>query len=135
MGLRHRVHRSTLADANESRHWRRVWSDVVALHALFIRRARKFYANEDWGLDLTNTIYALDSTTIDRCLSLFDWAPLRSTKATVKMHTLLNLRGSVPAFIHISDGKIHYVSVLDFLPIEAGAFYVMDRGYLNFARL
>ncbi|MBK8306645.1 MAG: IS4 family transposase [Gammaproteobacteria bacterium] len=131
MGLRHSVHRSTLADANESRDWR-IWSDLAAL---FIRRARKLYANEDLGLDLTNTVYALDATTIDLCLSLFDWAPFRSTKAAVKMHTLLDLRGAIPAFIHISDGKMHDVNVLDILPIEAGAFYVMDRGYLDFTRL
>jgi IS4 transposase len=86
-------------------------------------------------LDLTNTVYALDSTTIDLCLSLFDWAPFRSTKAAVKMHTLLDLRGAIPAFIHISDGKMADVNVLDILPIEAGAFYIMDRGYLDFARL
>jgi Domain of unknown function (DUF4372)/Transposase DDE domain len=131
MGLRHSVHRSTLADANESRDWR-IWSDVAAL---FIRRARKLYADEDLGLDLTNTVYALDATTIDLCLSLFDWAPFRSTKAAVKMHTLLDLRGNIPAFIHVSDGKMHDVNALDILPIEAGAFYVMDRGYLDFTRL
>jgi hypothetical protein len=131
MGLRHGVHRSTLADANESRDWR-IWSDLAAL---FIRRARKLYANEDLGLDLTNTVYALDATTIDLCLSLFEWAPFRSTKAAVKMHTLLDLRGSIPAFIHVSDGKMHDVNALDILPIEAGAFYVMDRGYLDFTRL
>ena len=131
MGLRHSVRRSTLADANESRDWR-IWSDVAAL---FIRRARKLYAGEDLGLDLSNTVYALDATTIDLCLSLFDWAPFRSTKAAVKMHTLLDLRGSIPAFIHVSDGKMHDVNVLDILLIEAGAFYVMDRGYLDYARL
>jgi len=131
MGLRHEVHRSTLADANDSRDWR-MWSD---LSALLIRRARKLYHDEDLGLDLINTVYALDATTIDLCLSLFDWAPFRSTKAAVKMHTLLDLRGSIPAFIHISDGKMHEVNVLDLLIIEAGAFYVMDRGYLDFDRL
>lgn len=131
MGLRHRVRRSTLADANESRDWR-IWSDVAAL---LIRRARKLYDGEDLGLDLTNTVYALDASTIDLCLSLFDWAPFRVTKAAIKLHTLLDLRGSIPAFIHISDGKMHDVKVLDILPIEAGAFYVMDRGYLDFARL
>ena len=131
MGLHHRVHRSTLADANERRDWR-IWADVAAV---LIRRARKLYADEDLGLDLANTVYALDATTIDLCLSLFDWAPFRSTKAAVKMHTLLDLRGSIPAFIHVSDGKMHDVNVLDILPIEAGAFYVMDRGYLDFARL
>ena len=131
MGLRHEVHRSTLADANDSRDWR-MWSD---LSALLIRHARKLYHDEDLGLDLTNTVYALDATTIDLCLSLFNWAPFRSTKAAVKMHTLLDLRGSIPAFIHISDGKMHEVNVLDLLIIEAGAFYVMDRGYLDFDRL
>ncbi len=131
MGLRHRVHRSTLADANEMRDWR-IWSDLAAL---LIRRARKLYSDTDLGLDLTNTVYALDATTIDLCLSLFDWAPFRAAKAAVKMHTLLDLRGAIPAFIHISDGKMHEVNVLDFLPIEAGAFYIMDRGYLDFGRL
>jgi len=131
MGLRHRVHRSTLADANEARDWR-IWSDLAAL---LIRRARKLYSDTDLGLDLTNTVYALDATTIDLCLSLFDWAPFRTAKAAVKMHTLLDLRGAIPAFIHISDGKMHEVNVLDFLPIEAGAFYIMDRGYLDFGRL
>jgi len=131
MGLRHSVHRSTLADANDSRDWR-IWSDVAAL---LIGRARKLYRDCDLGLDLANTVYALDATTIDLCLSLFDWAPFRATKAAVKMHTLLDLRGAIPAFIHISDGKMHEVKVLDFLLLEAGAFYVMDRGYLDFARL
>ena len=131
MGLRHSVHRATLADANEARDWR-IWSDLAAL---LIRRARKLYSDTDLGLDLTNTVYALDATTIDLCLSLFDWAPFRTAKAAVKMHTLLDLRGAIPAFIHISDGKMHEVNVLDFLPIEAGAFYVMDRGYLDFTRL
>jgi len=131
MGFRHAPCRSTLADANESRDWR-IWADLAAV---LIRRARKLYVDEDLGLELKNTVYALDSTTIDLCLGLFDWAPFRSTKAAVKMHTLLDLRGSIPAFIHISDGKMHDVQVLDMLPIEAGAFYVMDRGYLDFARL
>jgi hypothetical protein len=131
MGLRHAIRRSTLADANDRRDWR-IWSD---LSALLIRRARRLYQEEDLGLDLTNTVYALDATTIDLCLSLFDWAPFRSTKAAVKMHTLLDLRGAIPAFIHISDGKMHEVNVLDLLLIEAGAFYVMDRGYLDFTRL
>jgi hypothetical protein len=116
MGLRHAVHRSTLADANESRDWR-IWCDIAAL---LIRRARKLYRDEDLGLDLSNTVYALDATTIDLCLSLFDWAPFRSTKAAIKMHTLLDLRGAIPTFIHISDGKFHEVNVLDFLPVEAG---------------
>ena len=131
MGLRHAPHRSTLADANDLRDWH-IWSDLAAL---LIRRARKLYRNEDLGLDLTNTVYALDATTIDLCLSLFAWAPFRSTKAAVKLHALLDLRGTIPTFIHLSDGKMHEVKVLDFLPIEAGAFYVMDRGYLDFARL
>ena len=110
----------------------RIWADLAQL---LIARARKLYVDEDLGIDLQNTVYALDSTTIDFCLSLFDWAPFRSTKAAVKVHTPLDLRGSIPAFIHISDGKMHDVRVLDLLPIEPGAFYVMDRGYLDFQRL
>jgi len=131
IGLRNEIRRSTLSDANESRDWR-IWSDFAAL---LIRRARKLYSDCDLGLDLSNTVYALDSTTIDLCLSLFEWASFRSTKAAVKMHTLLDLRGNIPTFIHISDGKMGDVKVLDIMPIEAGAFYVMDRGYLDFARL
>ena len=131
MGFRSAVKRSTLADANESRDWR-IWSDLAAL---LIRRARKLYANDSLGVDLDNTVYALDSSTIDLCLSLFEWAPFRSTKAAIKLHTLLDLRGAIPAFIHISDGKLHDVNVLDMLAFEAGAFYVMDRGYVDFARL
>jgi hypothetical protein len=131
VGLRHEIRRSTLADANESRDWR-IWSDFAAL---LIRRARKLYSDCDLGLDLSNTVYALDSTTIDLCLSLFEWASFRSTKAAVKMHTLLDLRGNIPTFIHVSDGKMGDVNVLDIIPIEAGAFYVMDRGYLDFSRL
>jgi hypothetical protein len=132
MGFRSAVKRSTLADANESRDWR-IWSDLAAL---LIRRARKLYAGDAvLGVDLDNTVYALDSSTIDLCLSLFDWAPFRSTKAAVKLHTLLDLRGAIPAFIHISDGKLHDVNVLDLLAFEAGAFYVMDRGYVDFTRL
>lgn len=131
MGFRQPVKRSTLADANEQRDWH-IWADLAEL---LIQRARKLYHSEDLGLDLDATIYALDSTTIDLCLSLFDWAPFRSTKAAIKLHTLLDLHGSIPSFIHISDGKMHDVRVLDLLPIEAGAFYVMDRGYLDFKRL
>jgi len=131
MGIRQPVKRSTLADANERRDWR-IWADIAKL---LIERARKLYGGEDLGLDIDSTIYALDSTTIDLCLSLFNWAPFRSTKAAIKLHTLLDLRGSIPSFIHISDGKMHDVRVLDILPIEAGAFYVMDRGYLDFERL
>ena len=131
MGFRSAVKRSTLADANELRDWR-IWADLAAV---LIRRARKLYANDSLGVELDNTVYALDSSTIDLCLSLFDWAPFRSTKAAIKLHTLLDLRGAIPAFIHISDGKLHDVNVLDMLSFEAGAFYVMDRGYVDFARL
>jgi hypothetical protein len=131
MGFRQAVRRSTLADANERRDWR-IWSEIAQL---LIVRARKLYADEDLGLDLQGTVYAMDSTIIDLCLSLFDWAPGLSNKATIKLHTLLDLRGSIPAFIHISDGKMHDVRVLDLIPIEPGAFYVMDRGYVDFQRL
>jgi len=131
MGFRSPVKRSTLADANESRDWR-IWSDLAAL---LIRRARKLYAGDALDVGLDNTVYALDSSTVDLCLSLFDWAPFRSTKAAIKLHTLLDLRGAIPAFIHISDGKLHDVNVLDMLTFEAGAFYVMDRGYVDFERL
>jgi hypothetical protein len=131
MGFREPVRRSTLADANETRDWR-IYAEFA--HHL-IAQARKVYANESLGMELANTVYALDSTTIDLCLSLFPWAHFRSTKAAVKMHTLLDLRGSIPTFIHISDGKLHDVNVLDLIVIEAGAFYIMDRGYLDFERL
>ena len=131
MGFCHSVNRSTLADANESRDWR-IRADLAAV---LIRRSRKLYLDEDLGLDLKNTVYALDATNIDLCLSLFDWAPFRKAKAAVKSHTLLDHKGSIPAFIHISDGKMHEVNVLDILVLEPGAFYVMDRGYLDFARL
>ena len=131
MGFRQPVRRSTLADANESRDWH-IWAEVAEV---LIRRARKLYCGEDLGLDLDSTVYALDSTTIDLCLSLFEWAPFRKAKAAIKLHTLLDLRGSIPAFIHISDGKMHDVRALDLLHIETGAFYVMDRGYLDFERL
>ena len=131
MGLSRTPARSTLSDALNQRDWH-------IYHALAMRlilRARDLYAQEPTGLELDATIYALDSTTIDLCLSVFDWAPFRSTKAAVKLHTLLDLRGNIPAFIHVSDGKLGDVNVLDILPIEAGAFYIMDRGYLDFARL
>jgi len=131
MGLRTPPARSTLADALNLRDWR----IYHALAQRLIARARMLYAQEPSLVDLDTTIYALDSTTIDLCLSLFEWAPFRSTKAAVKLHTLLDLRGSIPAFIHISDGKLHDVNVLDILPVEAGAFYVMDRGYVDFERL
>jgi len=133
MGLRQAVRRSTLADANERRDWR-IWADFAAV---LIRRANKLYVDEPLGLDvnIAGNVYALDSSTIDLCLSLFGWAPFRTTKAAIKLHTLLDLRGSIPSFIHISDGKMGDVNVLDILPLEAGAFYIMDRGYLDFARL
>jgi len=131
MGFRSSIRRSTLADANEGRDWH-IWADLAAL---LIKRARKLYCNDSFSIELHNTVYALDVTTIDLCLSLFPWAPFRSTKAAVKLHTLLDLRGNIPAFIHISDGKTHEVNVLDMLIAEAGAFYVMDRGYLDFSRL
>ena len=131
MGFCSPVRRSTLADANEGRDWH-IWADLAAL---LIRRARKLYCNDSFGIDLDNTVYALDATTIDLCLSLFPWAPFRSAKAAVKLHTLLDLRGNIPAFIYISDGKTHEVNVLDMLTFEPGAFYVMDRGYLDFSRL
>ena len=131
MGLRQEIKRSTLADANEARDWR--------IHAAFaehlIALARKLYVDDSIGFELANTAYALDSTTIDLCLSVFPWAPFRTTKAAVKMHTLLDLRGNIPTFIHISDGKLHDVNVLDVLVPEAGAIYVMDRGYVDFERL
>jgi len=131
MGFREPVARSTLADANESRDWR-IWE---AFAGRLIIQARELYLSEDLGLDLSNTVYALDSTTIDLCLSVFPWAHFRTTKAAVKMHTLLDLKGSIPSFIHISDGKLHDVHALDLLELEAGAIYVMDRGYVDFARL
>ena len=131
MGIRSPIKRSTLADANERRDWR-IYAEFAQR---LIAQARKLYSEEDLGLDLSNTVYALDSTTIDLCLSLFPWAPFRSTKAAVKMHTLLDLRGSIPSFIHISDGKLHDVNVLDMVIPEAAAIYVMDRAYLDFERL
>ena len=131
MGIGEPVARSTLADANELRDWRIYFELAQRL----IVKARVLYVGEDFGVELANTVYALDATTIDLCLSLFPWAPFRSTKAAVKLHTLLDLRGSIPTFIHISDGKLHDVNVLDLLIIEAGAFYIMDRGYLDFERL
>ena len=131
MGIRTSVRRSTLADANERRDWR-IYADFAQR---LITQARKLYAEEDFGIDLSNTVYALVATTIDLCLSVFPWAPFRSTKAAVKMHTLLDLRGNIPSFIHISDGKMHDVKVLDLMIPEPGAIYVMDRGYLDFQRL
>ena len=131
MGFREPVRRSTLADANEKRDWR-IYAEVAQG---LIAQARKLYTNDELGLDLTNTVYALDSTTIALRLSVFPWAPFRAAKAAVKMHTLLDLRGNIPSFIHISDGKMHDIHALDMLIPEAGAIYVMDRAYVDFARL
>jgi Domain of unknown function (DUF4372)/Transposase DDE domain len=131
MGFRSKVPRSTLADANETHDWR-IFADF-AQH--LIRIARPLHAQDPIGLELDHTLYALDSTTIDLCLSLFPWAKFRQHKAAVKMHTLLDLHGSIPAFIRITDGKVHDVNILDEIFPEAGAFYVMDRGYIDFERL
>ena len=131
MGMRTPVKRATLADANERRDWR-IYADFAQR---LIKQAHTLYATEDLGLDLAHTVYALDSTTIDLCLTLFPWASFRRTKAAVKLHTLLNLRGAIPSFIHISNGKLHDVHALDLLLPEPGAVYVMDRGYLDFERL
>jgi Transposase DDE domain/Domain of unknown function (DUF4372) len=131
MGFSEPVRRSTLADANEVRDWR-IYAELAQR---LIAQARKLYAKEDLGLELANTVYALDSTTIDLCLSVFPWAHFRTTKAAVKMHTLLDLRGSIPSFIHVSDGKLADVQALDLLVPEPGAIYVMDRGYVDFVRL
>ncbi|MGH7709787.1 MAG: IS4 family transposase [Gemmatimonadaceae bacterium] len=131
MGIRGGVARNTLANANATRNWR-IYADF-AQH--LIRIARRLYAHEPLGVQITETVYALDATTIDLCLSLFPWAPFRSAKAAVKLHTLLDLRGNIPTFLHISDGKLHEINILDWLVPEAGAFYVMDRGYLDFERL
>ena len=130
-GFRGKVSRSTLADANRRHDWR-IYADFAQV---LIRRARKLYAQEPLGVELKQTIYALDSTTIDLCLSLFPWARFRRRKGAIKLHTLLDLRGNIPCFVHISHGKMHDVTVLDQLPIEPGAFYVMDRGYVDFQRL
>jgi hypothetical protein len=130
-GFRGKVSRSTLADANAAHDWR-IYADFAQV---LIRRARKLYAQERLAVDLAQTVYALDSTTIDLCLSLFPWAKFRRRKGAVKLHTLLDLRGNIPCLIHVSHGKMHDVKVLDQLPIEPGAFYVMDRGYVDFVRL
>ena len=131
LGFRSTIARNTLANANAVRDWR-IYADF-AQHLIGI--ARRLYADEPLAIELNDTVYALDSTTIDLCLSVFPWAPFRSTKAAVKMHTLLDLRGNIPSFIFISDGKMHDVNILDDLLPEAGAFYIMDRGYLDFERL
>src|SRR3984893_782778 len=131
MGFRDPVRRSTLADANEARDWR-IYAELAQR---LIVQARRLYVDEDLSFDLANTVYALDSTTIDLCLAVFPWAHFRTTKAAVKMHTLLDLRGNIPSFIHVSDGKLHDVHALDLLLPEAGAIYVMDRGFVDFPRL
>jgi hypothetical protein len=131
MGIRSSVARSTLADANETRDWR-IFADFA--HVL-IAKARRLYQQDEFGVELEQTVYALDSTTIDLCLALFPWAQFRRHKAAIKLHTLLDLRGSIPSFIHITHGKVHDVQVLDVLLPEPGSFYVMDRGYVDFARL
>ena len=131
LGFRSAIARNTLANANAVRDWR-IYADF-AQHLIGI--ARRLYADDPWVPELDETVYALDSTTIDLCLSVFAWAPFRSTKAAVKLHTLLDLRGNIPSFIFISDGKMHDVNILDQLLPEAGAFYVMDRGYVDFERL
>jgi hypothetical protein len=131
MGIRSQVARNTLANANATRDWR-IYCELAQS---LIATARRLYATEPFGLDLKETVYALDATTIDLCLSVFPWAPFRTTKAAIKLHTLLDLRGNIPSFIFISDGKLHEVNVLDQLVPEPGAFYVMDRGYLDFERL
>jgi transposase len=130
-GIRGNVSRNTLANANEHRNWR-IYADFAQI---LINKARKLYANEDFGIQLKHTAYALDSTTIDLCLSLFPWAKFRQHKAAVKVHTLMELRGSIPSFIRITGGKVHDVNILDELILESGAIYIMDRGYLDFTRL
>src|ERR1035441_8647033 len=131
MGIRGRVSRSTLADANEAHHWR-IFADFAQV---LIDMARPMYASEPLGFDLDNTVYALDSTTIDLCLSVFPWARFRARKAAIKLHTLLDLRGPISPFIEVSDGKLHDVNILDSIVLEADSFYVMDRAYVDFARL
>jgi Domain of unknown function (DUF4372)/Transposase DDE domain len=131
LGIRGRVSRSTLAEANEKRDWR-IYDDFCQI---LIFQARSLYADEDFGIELKETAYALDSTTIDLCLSLFPWASFRKHKAAVKMHTLLDLRGNIPSFIEITEGALHDVNILDILVPEPGSFYIMDRGYLDFQRL
>jgi len=131
MGIRSRVSRTTLAKANENRDWR-IYADFAQV---LITTARKLYARDSFGIDLDETVYALDSSTIDLCLSLFPWARFRKNKGAIKVHTLLDLRGSIPSFIKITDGSVHDVNILDNLIPEPGAFYIMDRGYLDFKRL
>jgi len=131
MGFHGRVSRSTLADANEKRDWR-IYADFAQV---LIHLARRLYIDDDFGVELNDTVYALDSTTIDLCLSLFPWAQFRKRKGAIKLHTLLDLRGSIPTFIKITDGLVHDVNILDELIPGAGCFYIMDRGYLDFDRL
>ena len=131
MGIRTKVSRSTLADANETRDWR-IYRDFAQI---LIAEARELYANDDFGLQLDETVYALDATIIDLCLSLFPWAHFRRTKAAIKLHTLLDLRGNIPSFLAITDGKFHEVNIWDHLMPEVGALYIMDRAYLDFERL
>lgn len=131
MGIRSKIARNTLANANKTRDWR-IYADFAQL---LIIEAQELYSNEQFAVDLTQSAYALDSTTIDLSLSLFPWACFRKTKGAVKLHTLLDLRGNIPTFIYISDGKLHDVNILDQLIPEPGSFYIMDRGYLDFARL
>jgi len=131
MGFRGSISRSTLADANENRDWR-IYADFAQV---LIHTARDLYLNDPFGIDLEQTVYALDATTIDLCLSLFPWARFRKNKGAIKLHTLLDLRGAIPSFIEITDGKFHEVNILDTLILEPGSFYVMDRGYLDFIRL
>jgi len=131
MGIRGKVSRSTLSDANERRDWR-IYADFAQV---LIYIARALYINDEFGVELENTVYALDSTTIDLCLSLFPWARFRKRKGAIKLHTLLDLRGNIPSFIEITDGKVHDVNILDDLIPEPGSFYIMDRGYIDFLRL
>ena len=131
MGIRGKISRNTLAHANQTRNWR-IYADFAQT---LIQKARQLYANDSFGIELEHTIYALDATTIDLCLSLFPWAVFRKRKGAVKLHTLLDLRGNIPTVAFITSGKIHEVNILDNLSIEAGAIYIMDRGYLNYARL
>ncbi len=131
MGIRGPASRSTLADANDSRDWR-IYADFAQI---LIHQARQLYLEEPFGVDLENTVYALDATTIDLCLALFPWAHFRKNKGAIKLHTLLDLRGPIPSFIEITDGKVADVNILDILIPEAGSFYIMDRGYLDFERL
>jgi hypothetical protein len=131
MGIRGKVSRNTLAHANQVRDWR-IYADFAQV---LIKKARALYVNDSFSVELDQTAYALDATTIDLCLTLFPWAEFRKHKGAVKLHTLLDLRGNIPTMIFVTHGKIHEVNILDEIPIEAGAFYIVDRGYLDFARL